>query len=125
MNDALGSRSNKPAAEGVFSLCLRLCRCFSAFTRGTDNSRNRQLKAPFRRISSDFEPALEPDAAAWYNTGSRKDGGTIDTKNQAVWESLISEEKRRALYDRQVATLKTFLEHGAITQAQHDKSCTI
>ena len=26
------------------------------------------------------------------------------------------------LYDRQVATLKTFHEHGVITQAQHDKS---
>ena len=46
----------------------------------------------------------------------------MDTTNQAVWETLISEEKRRALYDRQVATLKTFHEHGAITQAQHDKS---
>lgn len=37
-------------------------------------------------------------------------------------EALTPEEKRRALYDRQVATLKTFLEHGAITQAQYDKS---
>ena len=46
----------------------------------------------------------------------------MDTKNQAVWENLTPEEKRRALYDRQVATLKTFLEHGAITQAQYDKS---
>ena len=52
----------------------------------------------------------------------RKDGGTMDTTNQAAWEPLTSEEKRRALYDRQVATLKTFLEHGVITQAQHDKS---
>lgn len=85
---------------------------FSAFTHGTDHSRNRQLKAPFRQISNDFEPVLEPDAAAWYNTSSRKDGGTIDTTNQAVWETLTPEEKRRALYDRQVATLKTFLEHG-------------
>ncbi len=46
----------------------------------------------------------------------------MDTTNQAVWETLAPEEKRRALYDRQVATLKTFLEYGAITQAQHDKS---
>ena len=52
----------------------------------------------------------------------RKDGGTMDTTNQAAWETLTPEEKRRALYDRQVATLKTFLEHGVITQAQHDKS---
>ena len=73
-------------------------------------------------VSSDFEPVLEPDAAAWYNTGSRKDGGTMDATNQAAWETLTPEEKRRALYDRQVATLKTFLEHGVITQAQYDKS---
>lgn len=37
-------------------------------------------------------------------------------------QTLTLEEKRRALYDRQVALLATFLEHGAITQAQHDKS---
>ena len=52
----------------------------------------------------------------------RKDGGTMDTTNQAAWETLTPEEKRRDLYDRQVATLKTFHEHGVITQAQHDKS---
>ena len=46
----------------------------------------------------------------------------MDWANNAAWETLTPEEKRRALYDRQVATLKTFLEHGAITQAQHDKS---
>lgn len=39
----------------------------------------------------------------------------MDATNQAAWETLTPEEKRRALYDRQVATLKTFLEHGAIT----------
>ena len=44
------------------------------------------------------------------------------TETPDAWETLTPEEKRRALYDRQVATLKTFLEHGAITQAQHDKS---
>lgn len=46
----------------------------------------------------------------------------MDTTNNAAWETLTPEEKRRSLYDRQVATLKTFLEHGAITQAKHDKS---
>ena len=46
----------------------------------------------------------------------------MDTTNQAAWETLTPEEKRRALYDRQVATLKTFLEHGAISKEQHDKS---
>ena len=46
----------------------------------------------------------------------------MDTTNQASWETLTPEEKRRALYDRQAATLATFLEHGAISQEQHDKS---
>ena len=46
----------------------------------------------------------------------------MDATNQAAWETLTPEEKRRALYDRQVATLKTFLEHGVITQAQPGKS---
>ena len=45
----------------------------------------------------------------------------MDTTNQAAWETLTPEEKRRALYDRQVATLKTFLEHGGLTQAPHGK----
>ena len=35
---------------------------------------------------------------------------------------LTSEEKRRQLYDRQVELLKTFLEHGAISQEQYNKS---
>ena len=46
----------------------------------------------------------------------------MDTTNNATWETLTPEEKRRALYDRQVTLLDTFLEHGAITQTQHDKS---
>ena len=33
-----------------------------------------------------------------------------------------SEEKKRDLYLRQKELLDTFLEHGAISQAQHDKS---
>ena len=46
----------------------------------------------------------------------------MDTINDAAWEAMPPEQKRRELYDRQVATLKTFLEHRAITQEQHDKS---
>ena len=46
----------------------------------------------------------------------------METTDNAAWETLTPEEKRRALYDRQVAALKIFLEHGAFTQAQHDKS---
>ena len=37
-------------------------------------------------------------------------------------ETMTPEQKRRELYDRQVATLDTFLEHRAISQEQHDKS---
>ena len=66
-----------------------------------------------------MQTILEWRPAAWYNNGSRKDGGTMDN---TAWENLTPEQKRRALYDRQVTTLKTFLEHGTITQAQHDKS---
>ena len=66
---------------------------------------------------------LASSAAAWYNTDSIEDGGSMDLTNKnTAWETMTPEEKRRTLYDRQVATLKTFLEHGAITQAQHDKS---
>ena len=74
------------------------------------------------RIGRDFEPALEASAAAWYNSPSRKDGGVMDTTNNAAWEPMTPEEKHRALYDRQVELLDTFLEHRAITQEQHDKS---
>lgn len=38
------------------------------------------------------------------------------------WDSMTAEEKRRQLYLKQRATLDMFLEKGAITQAQHDKS---
>ena len=38
------------------------------------------------------------------------------------WEKLTPEEKKHKLYERQVATLDTFLEHGAISKDQHDKS---
>lgn len=40
----------------------------------------------------------------------------MDTKNTKT------EENRRQLYDRQVELLKTFLERGAISKAQFDKS---
>ena len=46
----------------------------------------------------------------------------IQDKDTTAWEAMTPEQKRRELYDRQVATLKTFLEHGAITQEQHDRS---
>lgn len=38
------------------------------------------------------------------------------------WTSLTHEEKNRLLFLRQKETLDMFLERGAISQAQHDKS---
>ena len=38
------------------------------------------------------------------------------------WYSLSYEEKNRVLFLRQKKTLDMFLERGAISQAQHDKS---
>lgn len=38
------------------------------------------------------------------------------------WQSLSPEEKQRRLFLKQKATLDAFLERGAISQAQYDKS---
>lgn len=38
------------------------------------------------------------------------------------WSTLSYEEKTHQLYLQQKALLDQFLERGAITQAQHDKS---
>ena len=38
------------------------------------------------------------------------------------WSFLSYEEKNRLLFQRQKKTLDVFLERGAISQAQHDKS---
>ena len=45
----------------------------------------------------------------------------IELKNPA-WEALSYAEKNRQLFLKQEQLLATFLEHGAISQAQHDKS---
>ena len=44
------------------------------------------------------------------------------TIDNPAWRNLSYEEKNHALYLRQVDTLDMFLERGAITQAEHDKS---
>ena len=41
---------------------------------------------------------------------------------KAEWSSLTYEGKNRLLFLRQKKTLDMFLERGAISQAQHDKS---
>ncbi len=38
------------------------------------------------------------------------------------WSSLTHEEKNRLLFLRQKKMLDMFLERGAVSQAQHDKS---
>ena len=38
------------------------------------------------------------------------------------WTALSYEEKNHQLFLRQKALLDSFLEHGAISKAQHDKS---
>lgn len=44
------------------------------------------------------------------------------TVNESDWDGLSAEDKKRKLYLRQKHTLDTFLEHGAITKSQYDKS---
>ena len=45
----------------------------------------------------------------------------MEVKNKE-WTVLSYEEKTHQLYLKQKALLDQFLERGAITQAQHDKS---
>ncbi len=45
----------------------------------------------------------------------------MDTENNG-WSSLSHEEKNKLLFIRQKNTLDMFLERGAISQAQYDKS---
>ena len=39
-----------------------------------------------------------------------------------LWAALSPAEKKRQLFYKQKALLDTFLEHGAIGEAQYDKS---
>ena len=45
-----------------------------------------------------------------------------DQVNTVEKESMTAEEKKCDLYLRQKQLLDTFLEHGAISQAQYEKS---
>ena len=42
--------------------------------------------------------------------------------SNSEWEGLTHEQKNHQLYLKQKKMLDMLLEHGAITQAQHDKS---
>ena len=57
------------------------------------------------------------------NAVERFRGAHMDqTMNEESWASLSYEEKNHRLFLEQKALLDGFLEHGAISQAQHDKS---
>lgn len=43
-------------------------------------------------------------------------------ENNDEWAHLTHEQKNHQLYLKQKSMLDMFLEHGAISQAQHDKS---
>ena len=45
-----------------------------------------------------------------------------DAKNNEDWQRLSPEGKRKQLYIKQKKLLESFLERGAISQAQFDKS---
>ncbi len=44
------------------------------------------------------------------------------TPDDQKWDSLSYKEKNHQLFLKQKELLDGFLEHGAISQAQHDKS---
>ena len=46
----------------------------------------------------------------------------INNNQKNQWGTLSYQEKNRVLYMKQKQTLDLFLERGAISQAQHDKS---
>ena len=43
-------------------------------------------------------------------------------ETSSAWDSMTHEQKNHLLYLKQKSMLDMFLEHGAISQAQHDKS---
>ena len=57
---------------------------------------------------------IEADSKKQINKGA--------AMTQQDWEQLSPDEKKKELYLKQVRLLDTFLEHGAISQAQYEKS---
>ena len=46
----------------------------------------------------------------------------MTTENDTNWDSLSYAEKNKLLYERQKKMLEEFLERGAISKAQYEKS---
>ena len=47
---------------------------------------------------------------------------SMEADYSAEWANLTPEEKKRKLYEKQKVLLDTFLEHGAISRQQYEKS---
>lgn len=58
---------------------------------------------------------------AWYNLRRILNSGGMRL-DQAEWEHLTSAEKKQELYLRQKDVLSKFLERGAISRSQYEKS---
>ena len=58
----------------------------------------------------------------WFTVHFVKNGDIVELLINDEWEKISPEEKKRKLYEWQVDTMDTVLEHGAIRQGQHDKS---
>ena len=46
----------------------------------------------------------------------------MEYEKDNIWPTLSNEEKKRRLYEKQKDVLDKFLERGAISKAQYDKS---
>ncbi len=46
----------------------------------------------------------------------------MEYEKDNIWQTLSNEEKKRRLYEKQKDVLDKFLERGAISKAQYDKS---
>ena len=47
----------------------------------------------------------------------------MEIEKDPAWETATHQEKNRLLFLKQKAMLELFLERGAISKAQFDKSC--
>ena len=52
----------------------------------------------------------------------RRNGMELVISDNEAWDSLTSEEKKRALYEKQKKLPDDFLKRNAISKAQYDKS---
>ena len=58
------------------------------------------------------------------NNESANDILSLSGQLTSEWAGLNEEEKKKKLFLKQKNLLDTFLQHGAISEAQHNKSLT-